>query len=86
MGNILYGALGAIIVIGLFAAGVYFGRRYKPDSPQAPEVAKGPTPEEEKELRRLTEEQQAFGRIVNYTVEDAYGMNSSSLTSEGEER
>lgn len=33
------------------------------------------TPEQREERRRLREEQEAFRRIQNYTVEDAYGLN-----------
>ncbi len=61
----LLGLLGAVCAMGCFAAGAVFGRRSRPTaSPQTPD------PEE---TRRVREQQQAFQRLQNYTVDDAYG-------------
>jgi len=62
----LLGLLGAVCGIGCFAVGALWGRRAKPAA------AALPAPSEE-EARRVREQQQAFLRLQNYTVDDAYG-------------
>jgi len=71
--DMLMGALGALFVIGLLALGALVGwkargRLYRPEI----------KPVEEKELRRLQEEQEAFLRLQNYSVETAYGMTGDT--------
>lgn len=74
--NALYGALGAVLVLLLFAAGVYVGyrlhRRYMEH-----EASKRPTPiaPEEQERRRLIEDQKAFRDMMGYNAEMAFGVS-----------
>lgn len=68
----LYGFLGALVCLTLLAGGGVIGwnickvvtRRSKPDLPQP----------EERERKRLVEEQKAFRHLQNYSTEQAYGM------------
>ena len=73
--NIVLGALGTILVLFSFAAGVYVG--YKLHAHKvAEEATKARKPEtpEEAERRRLIEDQNASRCLMNYNVEMAYGM------------
>ena len=66
------GFKGALVFTAVLAVGAVSGwmicgavtRRRKPDLPQP----------EERERRRLEEEQKAFRQMQNYSVERAYGM------------
>ena len=64
--ELLLGLLGAAIGLGLFGAGLRAGKAARP--------ALTPVPDEEGS-RRAREQQAAFQRLQNYTVEDAYGIN-----------
>jgi hypothetical protein len=73
----IYGALGAVLVLLLFAVGVYVG--YKLHEKKAEhEAAKRPTPEppEMAERRRLIAEQAAFSNLVNYNADVAFGYTA----------
>lgn len=73
--NIVYGALGMILVLLLFAAGMYVG--YKLNARKAAdEAAKARKPETpaETERRRLIEDQNAFRQMMGYSAEVAYGI------------
>lgn len=73
MVSILLGALGAILVFSVFAAGVYVGRKsLKSDGP----VIRAETPAEA-ETRRLVEDQNAFKTLLGYGPEMAYGRYSA---------
>ena len=63
----LLGMLGALAVMGAFGLGAAMGRRSR--------TAAGLTMPSEEETRRIRDQQQAFQRLQNYTVEDAYGLN-----------
>ena len=69
----LIGALGAILIIALFAAGVLLGWKLKAADVKRSKYETDPLTEQE--ARRLKDEQEAFSMIQNYNVEDAYGMN-----------
>lgn len=74
----LYGALGAVLVLLLFATGVYVG--YKLHSKIAEhEAARKPKLEtpEEAERRRLIEDQKAFRTQMGYNADMAYGFSMS---------
>ena len=76
--NIVYGALGMILVLLLFAAGMYVG--YKLNARKvADEAVKARKPETpaEAERRRLIEDQNAFRQMMGYSAEVAYGMTSA---------
>ena len=78
--NIVYGALGAILVLLLFAAGVYAG--YKLNARHAAaEEARAPKPEPltpaEAERLRLIADQNAFRCVMNYSSDVAYGEVSA---------
>ena len=74
----LYGALGAILVLLLFATGVYVGYkiRVKIEAHEAERRPKLETPEEE-ERRRLIEDQKAFRTQMGYNADMAYGFTMS---------
>lgn len=69
----IIGALGALLTVALFAAGVLLGWRLK--GLDVKRLQHKADPVTEQEARRLKEEQEAFSMLQNYTVEDAYGMN-----------
>ena len=70
--DFVYGFLGALVCLALLAGGGVIGwnirkavtRHSKPDLPQP----------EERERKRLEEEQKAFRHLQNYSTEQAYGM------------
>lgn len=70
--DFVYGFLGALVCLALLAGGGAVGwnirkavaRHSKPDLPQP----------EERERKRLEEEQKAFRHLQNYSTEQAYGM------------
>ena len=84
----LYGALGAVLVLLLFAAGTYTG--YKVHAKiAAHEAAKQPKPEApaEAERRRLIEDQKAFRTMMGYNADVAFGKSVVSdqfLSEDGE--
>lgn len=70
--DMLYGALGALIVIGLLALGAFAGwkarGRFYGSTAEPPAAA---------ELRRMHEEQEAFHSLQNYSAEIAYGISTA---------
>lgn len=76
MTYVIYGALGMLAVLGLLAAGAAIGWKargaWQEHARKA--VAKEATEEERKQL---AEEQRAFEGMLNYNLEQAYGMNKS---------
>lgn len=79
--DFVLGFLGALLVLVLALAGFALGwwvRGVFEKNRRAVPVQQAA----EDERRRLTEQQNAFRRIQNYTVEDAYGMNRSELKAE----
>ncbi len=74
--SILMGFFGALLAVGLLAAGGACGwlahravqRHTRPVLPQV----------EEQERRKLMEQQKAFHLLQNYTVEQAYGMGGEN--------
>jgi len=62
----IMGLFGVLCGMGCFAAGVIFARSRR----TAPTVQ----PPSEEETRLAREQQQAFLRLQNYTVDDAYGL------------
>lgn len=78
MTAMLYGALGAFLTLFVLATGIIIGRGM--NAPRKP--ADEPT---EAEKRRMREAQEAFDRLQNYTVEQAYGMTTPLNGAEGGE-
>lgn len=74
----LYGALGAVLVLLLFAAGAVVGFKLRSRIAEH-EAAKRPTPiaPEEEERRRLIEDNKAFRTLANYNADMAYGFTVS---------
>ena len=67
--DFLFGALGAVLALGLFNAGVFVGWRLhgrfcrpKADSP------------DEDSIRQMKAEQDAFRQLTHYSAEVAYGI------------
>lgn len=83
--NFICGALGAILVLLIFATGVYVGNKLNAHK-VAEEAAKARKPEtpEEAERRRLIEDQNASRCLMNYNVEMAYGMLTAKEFEGGE--
>ena len=73
--NIVYGALGAVLVLLLFAGGICVGYKLHARL-AAQEAARAPKPEtpEEAERRRLIADQKAFHTQMNYNADMAYGL------------
>jgi len=87
MTTFVIGCLGAIIVLALFGSGVYVGwavRTYieeridekaeelRPATPSPQEM----TPEQ---LQEFKEDQEAFGVMLHYSAEQAYGIEGNPL-------
>ena len=71
----LFGFAGMAAALGIFGGGAVFGWQLHKAAGKGPVTARTLSPEEEKRLR---EEQEAFHRLQNYTVEDAYGINGGT--------
>lgn len=70
----IYGVLGMLFTVGLFAGGVFLGWHLRiryTDRTQA--VVREELTEQEK--RRRKEDAQAFDTLVNYSPEMAYGLD-----------
>ena len=81
MTEFLSGFLGALAVMALLSAGVAIGwQAHKTFVKHTTHVAE---PLAEKERRKLSEEQQAFDMVRNYSMERAYGMVDDVLNSAG---
>ncbi len=65
--SLLLGFAGGMAAVGLFAGGTWFGWRIRGST--------RPERLPDKERRRIREEQDAFRKLQNYTVEDAYGLS-----------
>ena len=79
--SFLYGVLGTVAVLALFALGVFAGWKLR----QADETRKGQkTAKEltEQERRWLEDQQNAFRELQNYNAERAYNIKSSGLGDE----
>lgn len=66
----IYGALGVVLALGLFAFGVFVGWRIKG---RMIEAARRSYAEEITEKER--EEQEAFSALMGYNIDTAYGLN-----------
>ena len=77
----VWGFLGALAALAVFGGGVFTGWRLRGAAVRGRVEQPG-----ESERRRLKEEQEAFRRVQNYTVEDAYGMNAAVPSGGGTER
>ena len=74
MEYILYGAIGALLTVALFSAGVYTGWRvHIRYAEKTAAVVHTKLTEEEKKRQR--EDAQAFDQLVNYSPEMAYGLH-----------
>lgn len=74
MTEMLLGALGALIVLALLAAGFCLGWKARGWA----KLRQGKAAEKEaamEERRSVMEEQRAFRELMNYNTEIAYGMN-----------
>lgn len=69
----LIGMAGALLCAALTALGFYSGWRLYPrfHRAEAPAIT-------QEERRKLLDQQEAFKALMNYSVEDAYGMNSTA--------
>jgi len=77
--ELLIGLIGALVGIGLFLAGFFVGK-----SQSTPWLSKDKAPVSDEELVKIQEErermiadQQAFRKLMNYGVEQAYGLTDS---------
>lgn len=79
--DMLYGALGALIVVGLLALGAFAGwkarGRFYGFTAEPPAAA---------EVRRMHEEQEAFRSLQNYSAEIAYGLRATEQELERSEQ
>lgn len=65
----LLGAAGTLAVLGLLSLGAFCGWKARERF-----TAKAAQEVREEERRRVEEEQRAFGEMLNYNVNKAYGM------------
>lgn len=79
MQTFLFGFLGALLCMGLIGTGAAIGWR----AHRAFSRPKAEKPEE-RERKRLIEEQEAFHQIQNYNVEQAYGLHKGQYGTGGE--
>lgn len=72
----IYGALGVVVTILLFAAGVFTGWKVREQVYASTRkiYAKELT---EKERQQLIEDQTAFSELMGYNIEVAYGLNET---------
>ena len=77
--TIVYGFLGAILALGVFAAGAYCGWRLNEKLREKRSVAREQQIGEE-DRARLQREQQAFRTMLNYNADMAYGINVGEYT------
>ena len=77
----IYGALGVVIALSLFAFGVFVGWRIKERMIQA---ARRSYAEEitEKEREELKAEQEAFSTLMGYNIDMAYGLHEGVRVNE----
>lgn len=78
MTEFFFGAIGALAVVFIFgvggAAGYLFHRRMESARRHSP-AAEPLTDAQRIERQRLMDEQTAFHKLVNYSAEQAYGLN-----------
>lgn len=70
----IYGFVGAILALGLFAAGAYCGWRMN-DKLREKKTVIAEREIGEAERNRLKREQEAFRTMLNYNPDMAYGIN-----------
>jgi hypothetical protein len=82
MTNLLYGALGAILVLAVFAAGVAVGltMSLRVQAVVTPKIEAETSAE--REIRRMKADQAAFNQMMNYNVDVAYGRVSAQDVSD----
>lgn len=71
--DILLGALGALLTLGLFAAGIALGWALRGRFGRTKAA-----PPDEDEMRRLKAEQEAFRQLTHYSAAVAYGVHPAS--------
>lgn len=82
--DFVFGFIGALLAVFLLVLGGVAGWKLRSAELKRTRAAVDPLPEAE--MRRLREEQQAFFRLQNYTVEDAYGMNEGLRRSAADDK
>ena len=76
MTYVFYGAMGMLAVLGLLAAGTVIG--WKAHGAWYERARKAVAEEAtEEERRQIVEQQRAFEGMLNYNLEQAYGMNKT---------
>ena len=74
----LIGAVGAVSVMLLFAAGVFTGWKLY-EAADKRRVRKTAAELSDKQLQELKEQQEAFRQMQNYSVETAYGYRPDNI-------
>ena len=76
--ELLIGLIGALVGIGLFLAGFFMGKAQgKPWAPVEVPMTDDEVAKAIEERERMIAEQQAFRKLMNYGVEQAYGMTDA---------
>lgn len=70
--SFLLGMAGALLCVALVGLGFYFGWQMYPRLHRAEAPALS-----QEERQKLMDQQEAFKALMNYSVEDAYGMNTT---------
>ena len=71
----LIGAVGAVSVMLLFAAGIFVGWKLRA-ADEKRRVRKTAAELTEQQVREMKEQQEAFRQLQNYTPETAYGLTA----------
>ena len=78
--ELLIGLIGALVGIGLFICGFFLGKaQAKPwTPPEQPPLTEDDLVKIREERLRLIEDQKAFRQLMNYGVDQAYGLGNST--------
>ena len=77
MPYVLWGILGAVLALGLFAGGFVAGWKVN-NLCRKKSVAAAAEALTEEEKRKLREEQLAFQQLLNYNADMAYGLSENN--------
>ena len=76
----IFGLIGALVGIGIFMFGFWFGREtYKPKKTETADPTEDELNRIQEERRRFIEDQQAFRELMNYNADMAYGVTGNNV-------
>ena len=76
----IFGLIGALVGIGIFMFGFWFGREtYKPKKTETADPTEDELNRIQEERRRFLEDQEAFRNLMNYNADMAYGVTGNNV-------